>query len=95
MENVTAAADTVLRDRLVERIGALLPRVVDQKLPPAQESSRLVEDYCLGSSKMLELILELEDDMDIQIDVEEIDQNDMITVGSLAEFIAAHSLTDD
>jgi acyl carrier protein len=61
--------------------------------PP--EDSRLFDELGLSSSKTLELLLELEETLEIQIDVEEIDQDDLETIGTLASFVATHALTDD
>jgi acyl carrier protein len=43
---------------------------------------------------MLELLLELEDSLDIQIDVEDIDEAAMTSVGDLADFVAGHAITN-
>jgi acyl carrier protein len=37
----------------------------------------------------------LEEDLEIQIDVEEIDQNDLASIGTLADFVSAHAITDE
>jgi acyl carrier protein len=38
-------------------------------------------------------MLELEEDLEIQIDVEDIEQKDLASIGALADFIAGHALT--
>jgi acyl carrier protein len=38
----------------------------------------------------LELLLRLEEQLDIQIDVEQMDQDQIHTVGDLATFVASH-----
>jgi len=43
---------------------------------------------------MLELLLEIEDDLEIQIEVEDIDDAAMTSVGDLADFVASHAITD-
>jgi acyl carrier protein len=89
------AIETDLRERVVSSIGTLLPRILKRDMPPPPEDSRLFDELGLSSSKTLELLLELEEALEIQIDVEEIDQDDLETVGTLASFVATHALTDD
>jgi acyl carrier protein len=50
-----------------------------------------MEELGLSSTLGLELMLELEDQLLILIDVEEMDQDSMNTVGDLATFVAGHS----
>ena len=52
------------------------------------EKTRLMEDLGMTSATALELMLGLEDALDIQIDVEEIQPDDMASLGGLADFIA-------
>jgi acyl carrier protein len=51
-----------------------------------------LDELGLNSSLGLELLLELEGELAIQIDVEELDQEEMYTVGDLADYIAGHSI---
>jgi acyl carrier protein len=87
--------DVDLRDRVVGSIGTLLPRILKRDMAAPPEDSRLFDELGLSSSSTLELLLELEEALEIQIDVEEIDQDDLETVGTLASFVATHALTDD
>jgi acyl carrier protein len=89
------AIETDLRERVVSSIGTLLPRILKREMAAPPEDSRLFDELGLSSSKTLELLLELEEALEIQIDVEEIDQDDLETVGTLASFVATHALTDD
>ncbi|KAA2255917.1 acyl carrier protein [Solihabitans fulvus] len=84
-----------LRQQIVDSIGELLPRVLKREVPELPESTRLFDELGLSSASTLELLLELEEALDLQIDVEEIDQGDLESVGTLADFVAAHSLTQD
>jgi acyl carrier protein len=100
MEQMTAQSqfqqtDTELRPRVVDAIGALLPKVLKREVPRMPEDTRLFDELGLGSASTLELLLELEEELEIQIDVEEIDQGDLTTIGTLATFVAAHALTDE
>jgi acyl carrier protein len=95
MEQVTAQPDTELRPRVVDAIGVLLPKVLKRDVPAMPEDTKLFAGLGLGSASTLELLLELEEQLDIQIDVEEIDQDDLVSIGTLATFVAAHALTDE
>src|ERR1039457_6118910 len=92
---VTAQLDTVLRRRVFDSIGDLLPKVLSRETGTVSDSTQLMSDLGLRSATMLELLLELEEDLEVQIDVEDIDQGDMNTVGDLANFVAGHATTDD
>jgi acyl carrier protein len=95
MEHVIEESDTALRDRVVASIGGLLPRVLKRDVPQLPETARLFDELGLSSASTLELLLELEEDLDIQIDVEEIDQSDLESIGTLATFVAAHALAEE
>lgn len=94
MEQVTQT-DPALRGRVVEGIGVLLPRVLKRDVPPLPESTRLFDELGLSSVTTLELLLELEESLEIQIDVEDIDQGDLRSIGTLADFVAEHALPDE
>ncbi len=81
-----------LRQRVLDSISAVLPHVLRGETPDVRESTRLMEDLGLSSTSTLELMLELEEDLEIQIDVEDIEQKDLASVGALADFIAGHAL---
>jgi acyl carrier protein len=87
--------DTDLRERIVESMYPLLPKVLQREVPDASESTRLMEDLGLTSSTTLELMLELEESLGIEINVEDIGEDDVTTLGALADFIATHQLTGD
>ncbi len=87
--------DADLRTRVVTSIDGLLPRILKRELTETSESAKLFDELGLSSSSTLELLLELEEALEIQIDVEEIDQDDLETIGSLATFVASHALADD
>jgi len=95
MEQATVVPDAQLRQRVVESIATLLPKVLKRDVPTMPEQTRLFDELGLSSASTLELLLELEEDLDIQIDVEEIDQTDLASIGSLADFVSSHALTDE
>jgi acyl carrier protein len=87
-------ADAELRRRVVASMRTLLPRVLRHEAPDLPESANLFDELGLSSASTLELLLELEEDLEIQIDVEDIDQHDLVSIGSLADFIAAHAIVE-
>ena len=70
----------------------LLPRVLGREIPAVSDGTQLRDELGLRSTTMLELLLELEENLAIQIDVEDIDQGDMNSVGDLADFVAGHAV---
>lgn len=91
----TGPADPQLRGQVLRSIGELLPRVLKRELAEVPENACLFDDLGLTSAGTLELILELEESLDIQVDVEEIGEDDLRSVASLADFVAAHVITED
>jgi acyl carrier protein len=82
--------DGEFRQRVVDTMTTVLARLLDRP-GPVTEDMRLMEELGLSSTFGLELLLELEDQLLILIDVEQIDQDQMRTVGDLATFVAGHS----
>jgi acyl carrier protein len=93
-ETTGAAVDTALRDRLVDSICALLPRVLRREVPGATQRTALMADLAMSSTTALELMLELEESLGIEISVEDLDRADFDTVGSLAAYVAANVLQE-
>ncbi len=91
---MTTQLDTALRQRVFDSIGALLPRVLNREIAAVSDGTQLMDELGLRSTTMLELLLELEEELEIQIDVEDIDQGDMRSVGDLADFVAGHAMVD-
>jgi acyl carrier protein len=92
---VTPQLDAAFRQQVFTSIGELLPRVLKKELPGFGESTQLMADLGLRSATMLELLLELEDALEIQIEVEDIDEGSMNSVGDLANYVAGHSIIED
>jgi acyl carrier protein len=82
--------DAAARRQIVEAMSGLLVRMLRLDTP-VTEQSRLRDDLGLSSSDGVQLILDLERDLSIMIDVEDLDQEEMNTVGDLADYIAAHA----
>jgi acyl carrier protein len=93
-ETLPQLPDTALRQRVIDTIAVVLPRVLGQETLVIAPEMKLMSDLGMRSASMLELLLELEDNLDIQIDVEDIDEAAMTSVGDLADFVASHAITD-
>jgi acyl carrier protein len=91
---VTEVLDTALRDRLVDDICALLPRVLKREVDGASASTALMEDLAMSSTTGLELMLELEESLEIEISVEDLGRESFATVGTLADYVAANILPE-
>lgn len=87
-------ADPALRERLVETICALLPRVLGREVPGTTAGTGLMDALGLSSTTGLELVLELEERLDLEISVEDLGRDDFSTVGTLADYVAGNLLTD-
>ncbi|GAA1157397.1 acyl carrier protein [Kitasatospora gansuensis] len=95
MDDTTLETDPALRGRVLTSIGTLLPRVLKKELAEVPENACLFDDLGLTSAGTLELILELEEALDIQVDVEQIGEDDLRSVASLADFVAGHTIAED
>lgn len=91
-------SDSALRERVMESIHVVLPKVLSLDADAAaglSESTRLMEDLGMTSTVTMEMMLELEDALEIQIDVEEIEPADLACIGALADFVAGHMVVAD
>ena len=95
MEETAVHIDAGLRGDVLRSINGLLPRVLKREIAEIPENACLFDDLGLTSAGTLELILELEESLDIQVDVEEIGEDDLRSVASLADFVAGHVITED
>ena len=85
---------TGLRERVVDTLSVLLGRMIGRDLSDVSAETRLFDELGLSSSKTLELLLVLEEDLDIEVDVEEIERRHLASVGSLADFVVTHTVED-
>jgi acyl carrier protein len=90
MEDMTITP-VAARQRVFDCIYELLPQVLDRQLPAVQADTKLMAELGMRSASMLELLVALEEALDIAIDVEDIGEAGMSTVGDLADFVASHS----
>lgn len=95
MTELDTAADPGLRDRVVDEICALLPRVLRREVAGATADTTLMEALGLSSTAALELVLELEERLEREISVEDMGRDDFATIGTLAGYIAANLLPEE
>ena len=82
--------DGDFRQQVLDTMTTVLARLLD-RTEPVTEDMRLMEELGLSSTFGLELLLQVEDQLMILIDVEQMDADQMKTVGDLATFVAGHS----
>jgi acyl carrier protein len=85
-----AGVDSEFRQRVVDVMATVLANLLDRS-EPITEDSRLMDDLDMNSTLGLELLLETEDQLQILIDVERMNQEQTLTVGDMATFVASHS----
>ncbi|MFC6090065.1 phosphopantetheine-binding protein [Saccharothrix lopnurensis] len=85
-----AQVDNASRDRVVQAMTTVLKRLVERE-EPITEDMHMVDELGVSSSMGLELLLEVEEQLGVQIDVERMRPDELLTVGQLATFIAGHS----
>jgi acyl carrier protein len=81
--------DGDFRQQVVDTMTTVLARLLD-RAEPVTEDMRLMEELGLSSTLGLELLLQVEDQLMILIDVEQLDADQMKTVGDMATFVAGH-----
>jgi acyl carrier protein len=82
--------DGEFRQQVVDTMITALAQLLDRP-EPITEDMRLMDEIGFSSTLGLELLLRLEEQLLILIDVELMDQDQMLTVGDLATFVAGHS----
>ncbi|MEO7261318.1 MAG: phosphopantetheine-binding protein [Jatrophihabitantaceae bacterium] len=81
--------DADFRQEVVQAAAELLALLLERD-EPVTENMRLMDELMVSSLLGLELLLRLEEQLDIQIDVEQMDQDQIHTVGDLATFVAGN-----
>ncbi|OLB80368.1 MAG: phosphopantetheine-binding protein [Actinobacteria bacterium 13_2_20CM_2_71_6] len=93
-DTATTHVDPALRERVVDSICGLLPRVLKRDVPVAEDTT-LMDDLGMSSTTALELMLELEESLEVEISVEDLDRDDFTTVGTLADYVSRNLLTEE
>jgi acyl carrier protein len=91
-------SDSALRERIMESILVVLPKVLSLDTGAAaglSRSTRPMDDLGMTSAVTMELILELEDALEIQIDIEEMEPADVASISALADYVEGHVVVLD
>lgn len=89
MTTQETGVDAAFRQQVVDAMAAVLMQLLDRG-EPVTEDMRLMDELNVNSLLALELLLRLEERLDIQINVELMNPDELVTVGELATFIAGH-----
>ena len=89
------AAGTASREQVIEGIYKLLPDVLGREPAGLAADTELTAGLGMESTVTLELILRLEELLELEVSVETLDREHLITIGSLADYIAANLLSED
>jgi acyl carrier protein len=81
--------DAEMQDAVTATMFAMLPGLLEYD-GPITPQTLLQDELNLSSSLVLEVLLGIEDAHAIQIDLEMMDEDQVITVADLAEYIAGH-----
>jgi acyl carrier protein len=63
--------------------------VLNEAVPPLRDEMSMFEDLRMDSTTMLETLMELQDSLDFEVDPEELDLEDFLTVGAYIQFIVS------
>jgi acyl carrier protein len=75
------------REEIVSVIADALERMFGRPLHSATSQTRLFEEVGLDSTRVLELLLELEDGLGIEFDADDLEQGHFQTLGTLADYV--------
>lgn len=89
MASPETSVDAGFQQKVVQATSELLVLLLERD-EPVTENMRLMDELMVSSLLGLELLLRLEEQLDIQIDVEQMDQDKIHTVGDLATFVAGN-----
>jgi acyl carrier protein len=90
MADEPVVIDVELRAQVVDTMTNLLRRILRLD-HPVTELTNLMDELHLSSSQSAQLVLDLESDLSIMVDVEDLDAEEMCTVGDFADYVAGHS----
>jgi acyl carrier protein len=91
MEFPSAVTDAGLRQRVIDNFARLASQVLRCDVDGLSPDARLRDELGMTSASTLELLLLMEDVLTIQIDVEELDEEHVTSVETLADFVVTHS----
>jgi acyl carrier protein len=85
--NTVPGPATLSHEQVVAVIADALGRIFDREPPEAGPGIRLFEELGLDSTRVLELLLELEGDLGIEFDADTLEPDHFQTLGTLADYV--------
>jgi acyl carrier protein len=77
------------RVAVLATIRAVLAKVLERELPPTTEETPLLSGLGLDSTRVLEMLMDLEDGLRIEFDIDTLEQRNVETIGTLADYVVA------
>lgn len=84
----TTPAQVLDRGTVLAAITAAVHATLRETDVTVTESTHLVDELGLDSSQVFGLLLELEDALSIELDTDELRLGDLVSAGSLADFVS-------
>ncbi|WP_277738571.1 phosphopantetheine-binding protein [Ferruginivarius sediminum] len=70
-----------------EALRQAVSKVLEEDTPPLEDGMNMFEDLRMDSTTMLETLMELEETLQFDVDPEELDIEDFLTVGAYVKFL--------
>lgn len=78
---------TITHESAREALRDALKKVLEEDIPPLKDEMSMFEDLRMDSTTMLETMMELEEALQFDVDPEELDIEDFLTVGAYVKFL--------
>ncbi|WP_019548317.1 phosphopantetheine-binding protein [Streptomyces sulphureus] len=75
------------RQGTIQAIEAGLTDVLEREVSGLAEETRFFEDLHLDSTSILELLMSLEEELGFQVDPDELDMKDFVSVGTFVDYL--------
>jgi acyl carrier protein len=66
---------------------AVVAKVLDRDLPADTQPAQRLDDLGLDSTRVLELLMDLEDSLQVEFDIDTLEQHNVETIGSVADYV--------
>jgi acyl carrier protein len=83
------------RHSVISAVEQALSEILERPVTDLAEDARLFEDLHLDSTSVLELLMALEDSVDISVDPEELEMDNLKSVGALTDYVMTQQTTSD
>lgn len=79
------------RADVINKIESTLSEVLERPVDGLSEDTRLFDDLHLDSTSILEVLMALEDAVGLEVDPEQLQMADFVSVGSLTSYLLVHT----